>query len=58
MNTHNLPNPTLGADLRALRKARGFTLQGLAARLGRSVGWLSQVERGLSEPSVSDLRQL
>ncbi|MEO0676150.1 MAG: helix-turn-helix domain-containing protein [Pseudomonadota bacterium] len=58
MNTHYLPNPTLGADLRALRKARGFTLQGLAARLGRSVGWLSQVERGLSEPSVSDLRQL
>jgi len=25
-------------------------------RLGRSVGWLSQVERGLSEPGVGDLR--
>lgn len=49
---------TLGADLRALRKARGFTLTDLAAQLERSVGWLSQVERGLSEPSITDLRLL
>lgn len=49
---------SLGADLRALRKARGFTLARLAGTLDRSVGWLSQVERDLSEPSVSDLRQL
>ncbi|WP_242650587.1 helix-turn-helix domain-containing protein [Cognatiyoonia koreensis] len=49
---------TLGADLRALRKARGLTLSDLAAVLGRSVGWLSQVERGLSDPSVNDLRDL
>lgn len=49
---------TLGADLRALRKARGLTLADLADRLHRSVGWLSQVERDLSEPSVTDLRHL
>lgn len=49
---------TLGADLRALRKARGRTLSDLAIVLGRSVGWLSQVERDLSEPSISDLRQI
>lgn len=49
---------TLGADLRALRKARGLTLSDLAAELGRSVGWLSQVERDMSEPSISDLRQI
>ena len=49
---------TLGADLRALRKARGVTLQALADRLDRSVGWLSQVERDLSEPSVDDLRRI
>jgi len=49
---------TLGADLRALRKARGRTLADLAKVLGRSVGWLSQVERDLSEPSISDLRQI
>ncbi|MEM1374246.1 MAG: XRE family transcriptional regulator [Pseudomonadota bacterium] len=58
MKSQTVQVPTLGADLRALRKARGLTLQGLAGRLGRSVGWLSQVERELSEPSVSDLRQL
>lgn len=49
---------TLGADLRALRKARGLTLADLAQRAGRSVGWLSQVERDLSQPAVDDLRQL
>ncbi len=50
--------PTLGADLRALRKARGLTLTELADELGRSVGWLSQVERDKSEPSISALRQI
>jgi len=49
---------TLGADLRALRKARGRTLTDLAEALGRSVGWLSQVERDISEPSITDLRQI
>ncbi len=49
---------TLGADLRAIRKARGVTLAELAERLGRSVGWLSQVERDLSDPSVDDLRKI
>ncbi len=47
---------TLGADMRALRKARGLTLSDMGERLGRSVGWLSQVERDKSEPSISDLR--
>lgn len=51
-------NPTLGADLRALRKARGLTLQELAAALGKSVGWLSQVERDLSSPAITDLRAM
>jgi len=49
---------TLGADLRAIRKARGVTLADLAERLGRSVGWLSQVERDLSDPSITDLRHI
>ena len=49
---------TLGADLRALRKSRGLTLAELAERLGRSVGWLSQVERDISNPSISDLREI
>ena len=57
-----LENPaktrTLGADLRALRKSRGLTLIELADELGRSVGWLSQVERDKSEPGIADLREI
>ncbi len=49
---------SLGADLRALRKARRATLSDLADRVGRSVGWLSQVERDKSEPSITDLRAI
>ncbi len=49
---------TLGADLRALRKTRGLTLHDLAGKLDRSVGWLSQVERDLSSPSITDLRHM
>ena len=38
-----------------LRKHKKFTLKELADRIGRSVGFLSQVERGLSRPTVADL---
>ena len=55
---HEPIQTTLGADLRALRRSRGMTLQGLADAVGRSVGWLSQVERDLSTPSIDDLREL
>lgn len=48
----------LAGDIRALRKARGMTLAECALRLGRSVGWFSQVERGLSTPSVPDLKAI
>ncbi|MEM9575440.1 MAG: XRE family transcriptional regulator [Pseudomonadota bacterium] len=57
---HSQPDQpkTLGADLRALRKARGLTLADMADQLGRSVGWLSQVERDKSDPSIADLRRI
>ncbi|MEY8830868.1 helix-turn-helix domain-containing protein [Sedimentitalea sp. XS_ASV28] len=58
LQTDTLHPQSLGADLRALRKARGITLAELAESLGRSVGWLSQVERDLSEPSITDLRHI
>lgn len=48
----------LARDIRALRKSRGMTLSETALRLARSVGWLSQVERGLSQPSLGDLRAI
>ena len=47
-----------GADLRALRRARGLTLSELAGRLDRSVGWMSQVERDLSTPDAGTLDRL
>ncbi|GHA59463.1 XRE family transcriptional regulator [Amylibacter ulvae] len=49
---------SLGADLRALRKSRGITLAEMAKQTQRSVGWVSQIERDLSEPSINDLRKL
>ena len=41
-----------------MRKARGLTLSELAMNVGRSVGWLSQIERDLTEPTIADLRRL
>ncbi len=57
-HAHPADLPTLGADIRALRKSRGITLQAMASRLGRSVGWMSQIERDLSTPSIEDLRAM
>lgn len=48
----------VGQDIRALRKARGQTLNALADAVGRSVGWLSQVERGQTLPAIPDLARL
>ncbi|MGZ3217423.1 helix-turn-helix domain-containing protein [Paracoccus sp. T5] len=48
-------NNLVGSDIRALRKSRGLTIADLTSALGRSVGWLSQVERGHTVPSVRDL---
>jgi transcriptional regulator with XRE-family HTH domain len=48
----------IGEDIRALRRSRELTLQSLSAAIGRSVGWLSQIERGQATPSVRDLGRL
>lgn len=52
------PGSDVGSDIRALRKARGASLTELAEAIGRSVGFMSQVERGLSEPSIADLKRI
>lgn len=49
------PTNLVGRDIRALRKSRSTTIKELSATLGRSVGWLSQVERGQTAPSIVDL---
>ena len=48
----------IGSDIRALRRSRNWTLSDLANHLERSVGWLSQVERGVSEPALEDIRRI
>ncbi|MCE6950821.1 helix-turn-helix domain-containing protein [Cereibacter sphaeroides] len=48
----------VGGEIRALRRARGMTLQQMATALGRSVGWLSQIERDHGTPSVHDLGRI
>lgn len=48
----------VGDDIRALRKARSMTIAELALALGRSVGWLSQIERGQTEPAIADLKKI
>lgn len=58
MRDENTTVPSLGADIRSLRKARRITLADLAATLDRSVGWLSQVERDLSYPGRTDLARI
>ncbi|MBB2206277.1 cupin domain-containing protein [Gluconacetobacter takamatsuzukensis] len=49
------PDGGLGRHLRQRRKALGLSLQRIADGAGISVGHLSQIERGLSSPSVRDL---
>ncbi len=51
-------HPAVGSDLRQLRKRRGVTLAQLASVTGRSVGFLSQVERGLSDIALGDLQKI
>ena len=48
----------LGEDLRGLRRARGLTLEDLAAASGKSVSFISKIERGLARPSVTTLQEL
>ena len=50
--------PVLGQRMRSMRQRREWTLQQLSARSGLSVGMLSQIERGLSSPSIRSLQKL
>lgn len=45
----------VGGEIQGLRKARKMTLAQLAMAAGVSVGHLSQIERGISTPSIKTL---
>lgn len=52
------PVAALGPMIRDARKRRAMTLAEVANRTGLSVGHLSQVERGLSTPTIRQLQQI
>ena len=56
--TVNSRQENFGPQLRELRKARGLTLQKLAAEIGKTAGFISQIERGLAQPSYATLQAL
>jgi transcriptional regulator with XRE-family HTH domain len=48
----------IGVRIRELRTDRGMTLTELARTTGLSAGLISQVERGLTDPSLETLRRI
>ncbi|MBP1090296.1 helix-turn-helix domain-containing protein [Bradyrhizobium diazoefficiens] len=48
----------VGRRIRDIRRVRQFSLETVAARTGLSIGFLSQIERGLSSPSLRALATL
>lgn len=51
-------NLRIGAQIRDLRKAKGITLITMAQKIGRSVGYVSQVERGVSALPIPVLQAI
>lgn len=48
----------IGRQIRDLRKAKGITLSTIATKIGRSVGYVSQVERGVSSLPIPVLQAI
>ena len=48
----------VGAEIRALRKANGLTLKDVAAKADISVGYLSEIERDITQVPIAVLRRL
>lgn len=48
----------LGFQIRDLRRAKGITISDLAKRINRSVGWLSQIERGMAEVNITAMHEI
>lgn len=49
---------TLGGQLKTAREKKGYTLKQLSEISGLSIGFISQVERGQTDPSLSSLKNL
>ncbi len=51
-------NVKMGEKIRNIRKTQGLSLSVLAEMIGKTSSYLSQVERGLAEPSITALREI
>ena len=51
-------NTTIGAKVKAFRTAKKYTLKQLSEESGLSIGFLSQLERGLSSIAIDSLAKL
>ena len=54
----NSENLRIGRQIRDIRKAKGVTLTEMAERIQRSVGYVSQVERGVSSLPIPILQSI
>lgn len=54
----DLESVRIGQQIRDLRKAKNITLQLMAEKIGRSVGYISQVERGVSALPIPMLQAI
>lgn len=50
--------PTLGAMIQARRKELRLSQEKLAEKIGKTAGYVGQIERGISQPSYPTLQRL
>lgn len=56
--TDDSEGPAIGERLKQLRTAHGISLRELGRRAGLSASFLSELERGIVEPSISALKRI
>jgi transcriptional regulator with XRE-family HTH domain len=56
MRRSDQPQPALGKAIRQLREKRGMTQEALAQEAGITVGHMSMIERGHSNPTWGTVR--
>ncbi len=58
MRRSDQPQPALGKAIRQLREERGMTQEALAQEAGVTVGHMSMIERGHSNPTWATVRAI
>jgi transcriptional regulator with XRE-family HTH domain len=58
MRRSDQPQPALGKAIRQLRNKRGITQEALAQEAGVTVGHLSMIERGHSNPTWATVKAI